>query len=109
MLVSGQKFEQELLLFLPCEYLISVEKGTQSNAIRAYIISVNAAIITDTGGTCKCNDPVDPTCMQNNNFGTEYTLCLQGINRDLITATAVISGLATFMFGFLTNLPVALA
>jgi AGZA family xanthine/uracil permease-like MFS transporter len=47
--------------------------------------------------------------MQNNDFGAEYTLCLQGINRDLITATAVISGLATFMFGFLTNLPVALA
>jgi AGZA family xanthine/uracil permease-like MFS transporter len=32
-----------------------------------------------------------------------------GIQRDLITATAAISGLASFMFGFLTNLPVALA
>jgi xanthine/uracil/vitamin C permease (AzgA family) len=32
-----------------------------------------------------------------------------GIQRDLITATAAISGLASFMFGLLTNLPVALA
>jgi hypothetical protein len=32
-----------------------------------------------------------------------------GVNRDLITATAVIAGLGSFMFGFLTNLPVALA
>jgi AGZA family xanthine/uracil permease-like MFS transporter len=32
-----------------------------------------------------------------------------GINRDIITATAVISGIGSFAFGFLTNLPVALA
>jgi AGZA family xanthine/uracil permease-like MFS transporter len=31
------------------------------------------------------------------------------VNRDLITATAAIAGLGSFMFGFLTNLPVALA
>jgi len=36
-------------------------------------------------------------------------LTILGIQRDLITATATISGLASFMFGFLTNLPVALA
>jgi hypothetical protein len=36
-------------------------------------------------------------------------LILLGVNRDLITATAVIAGLGSFMFGFLTNLPVALA
>jgi AGZA family xanthine/uracil permease-like MFS transporter len=32
-----------------------------------------------------------------------------GINRDLITATAAIAGVGSFAFGFLTNLPVALA
>jgi xanthine/uracil/vitamin C permease (AzgA family) len=32
-----------------------------------------------------------------------------GIKRDLTTATAAISGIATIAFGFLTNLPVALA
>ena len=32
-----------------------------------------------------------------------------GVQRDLITATAAISGLASCLFGFVTNLPVALA
>jgi xanthine/uracil/vitamin C permease (AzgA family) len=32
-----------------------------------------------------------------------------GINRDIITATAVIAGISSFAFGFFTNLPVALA
>jgi adenine/guanine/hypoxanthine permease len=31
------------------------------------------------------------------------------IQRDLVTATAAISGIASIMFGFFTNLPVALA
>jgi xanthine/uracil/vitamin C permease (AzgA family) len=29
--------------------------------------------------------------------------------RDLVTATAAVSGMSTFMFGLLTNLPVAIA
>jgi len=32
-----------------------------------------------------------------------------GVRLDLITATAVTAGLASIVFGFLTNLPVALA
>jgi AGZA family xanthine/uracil permease-like MFS transporter len=32
-----------------------------------------------------------------------------GLKRDLITATAAIAGIGSFAFGFLTNLPVALA
>jgi AGZA family xanthine/uracil permease-like MFS transporter len=35
--------------------------------------------------------------------------CAIDIRRDIVTATAAVSGLASFMFGFLTNLPVALA
>jgi len=31
------------------------------------------------------------------------------VNRDLVTATAAISGFASFLFGFLTNMPVSLA
>lgn len=36
-------------------------------------------------------------------------LILLDINRDIITATAVIAGIGSFAFGFFTNLPVALA
>jgi adenine/guanine/hypoxanthine permease len=36
-------------------------------------------------------------------------LMISGVKRDFITATAAIAGLGSIMFGFLTNLPVALA
>lgn len=36
-------------------------------------------------------------------------LCVQEIQRDLVTATASISALTTFMFGLCANLPIALA
>lgn len=32
-----------------------------------------------------------------------------GLNRNLVTATAAIAGLSSFLFGFLTNMPVCLA
>lgn len=34
---------------------------------------------------------------------------LVAVRRDLITATAAIAGISSIAFGFLTNLPVALA
>lgn len=36
-------------------------------------------------------------------------LIFPGVKRDFITATAAIAGLGSLIFGFLTNLPVALA
>jgi xanthine/uracil/vitamin C permease (AzgA family) len=41
--------------------------------------------------------------------GEIYADCTIDIRRDIVTATAAVSGLASVMFGFLTNLPVALA
>jgi AGZA family xanthine/uracil permease-like MFS transporter len=52
-----------------------------------------------------CNDANDPLCMNND----EYALCVQDLNRSLITATAAIAGFSSVLFGFLTNMPVALA
>jgi AGZA family xanthine/uracil permease-like MFS transporter len=85
------------------------------------MLTVKASIITQTGGTCVCTNTLDPACYTD----TEYAACLIGrwvfqeaklqllmsteVNRDLITATAAIAGIGSFMFGFLTNLPVALA
>lgn len=71
----------------------------------AYIISVNATILTDSGGTCVCNDPADPLCDNN----VEYNLCLNVIRRDIITATAAISALGSFCMGLFANMPIALA
>ncbi|KIV99975.1 uncharacterized protein PV09_08485 [Verruconis gallopava] len=87
------------------KFLREIRAGITTFFTMAYIISVNASILADSGGTCVCNDPKDPTCATND----EYNLCLLDIKRDLITATAAISGLASFLFGFMTNLPVALA
>lgn len=40
---------------------------------------------------------------------TDYLLCVQEINRDLVTATAAISALTSFMMGLCANMPIALA
>ncbi|KNG48652.1 purine transporter [Stemphylium lycopersici] len=71
----------------------------------AYIIAVNATVLSDTGGNCVCNDTTDPLCLNN----TEYLICKQDVNRNLITATAAVAGFSSFLFGFLTNMPVCLA
>ena len=86
----------------------------------SYIIAVNAAVLSDTGGNCVCNDAADPLCTQNE----EYAICVQGLlpsqqsgtsthsvtdlNRALITSTAAVAGFSSFLFGFLTNMPVCL-
>src|SRR4051794_19576024 len=70
----------------------------------AYIISVNATIITQSGGTCDCDRTDDPLCLASE----EYSSCLLVLQRDLITATAAIAALSSFPMGLLYNLPIAL-
>lgn len=89
-------------------FTTEIRAGITTFFTMAYIISINATIVSDSGGPCVCRDPEDPTCMGDNTFGTDYGLCVLGVKRDLITATAAISGLSSFLFGFFTNLPVAL-
>jgi AGZA family xanthine/uracil permease-like MFS transporter len=72
----------------------------------AYIIAVNASIVADSGGTCVCPfTEEDPICEMNQ----EYSLCLQEIKRDLVTATAAIAALSSFCMGLFANIPVSLA
>ncbi|KAH7113334.1 purine transporter [Dendryphion nanum] len=71
----------------------------------AYIIAVNASVLTDSGATCVCNDLVDITCMKD----PDYNMCLVEVNRDFITATAAIAALGSFLMGISSNLPVAVA
>jgi xanthine/uracil/vitamin C permease (AzgA family) len=66
-------------------------------------ISVNASILSDSGGTCVCeaanNCATDPTYLQ----------CVQEVKQDLITSTAAMSALASVLMGALANLPVGMA
>jgi AGZA family xanthine/uracil permease-like MFS transporter len=72
----------------------------------AYIISVNSNITSITGGTCVCpEEDMGDFCATN----SDYALCTQEINRDLVTATAAIAALSTFCMGLFANLPIALA
>lgn len=87
------------------KFLTEIRAGLTTFFTMAYIIAVNASILSQSGGTCVCKNQNDPTCSTD----ADYNTCLIGIKRDLITATATISGISTFAFGFLTNLPVALA
>ncbi|KAJ7668410.1 permease family-domain-containing protein [Mycena polygramma] len=79
-----------------------------SNALQAamaYIISVNASIISDSGGTCVC--PTDDFCPTGSN--AVYDACVNEVRNDLITSTAAVSALASFLMGLLANLPVGMA
>ncbi|XP_059657284.1 adenine/guanine permease AZG2 [Cornus florida] len=89
--------------------------GTATFLTMAYIITVNATILADSGGTCSvsdCSVPANqtaagPDCMLKPNAG--YQNCLSKIKSDLIVATALSSMIGSFAMGILANLPLALA
>ncbi len=66
-------------------------------------ISVNAAILRDSGGTCVCS--TNDGCTDD----AVYLSCVSEVQRDLITTTASISALSSFLMGLLANLPVGMA
>ncbi|KAH8684382.1 permease family-domain-containing protein [Tricladium varicosporioides] len=86
-------------------FLTEIRAGLATFFAMAYIISVNATILTDSGGTCVCTDATDPTCAKD----VDYNLCLGVIRRDFITGTAAISALTSFCMGLFANMPIALA
>ncbi|KAF2749533.1 xanthine/uracil permease family protein-like protein [Sporormia fimetaria CBS 119925] len=71
----------------------------------AYIISVNASITSQSGGTCVCPPDSPDLC----DSDPAYMMCVQEINRDLVTATAAIAALTSFAMGLCANMPIALA
>lgn len=80
----------------------------------AYIITVNATILADSGGTCSvadCSAPVNrtatPDCMFKPNAG--YQNCLTKTKNDLIVATVLSSMIGSIAMGILANLPLGLA
>ncbi|XP_015882336.2 adenine/guanine permease AZG2 [Ziziphus jujuba] len=80
----------------------------------AYIITVNATIIADSGGTCSiadCSAPANqtasPDCMIKPNAG--YQNCLAKTKSDLIVATVLSAMVGSLAMGILANLPLGLA
>ncbi|KAI0294109.1 xanthine/uracil permease [Multifurca ochricompacta] len=84
-------------------FLTELRAGLTTWAAMAYIISVNASIISDSGGTCVC--PTGDGC----NSDATYLACIVDVRRDLITATAAISALASTLLGLFANLPLGMA
>ncbi|KAJ4712502.1 Adenine/guanine permease [Melia azedarach] len=90
--------------------------GTATFLTMAYIVTVNATILADSGGTCSiadCSVPVNqtaspsPDCMFKPNVG--YEKCLSKTKNDLIVATVLSSMIGSFAMGILANLPLGLA
>lgn len=101
--------------------------STSPTALLSLLTLYQAIVLSQTGATCECHEANRTNC---DNIPA-YADCKEGtcirsaggsvlplrtanvaaaeVRRDLITGTAAIAGVASFMFGFLTNLPVALA
>ncbi|KAJ6495581.1 permease family-domain-containing protein [Mycena vitilis] len=86
-------------------FTTELRAGLTTWAAMAYIISVNASILSDSGGTCVC--PTDDFCPTGSN--AVYDACVNEVRNDLITSTAAVSALASFLMGLLANLPVGMA
>ncbi|KAJ2838262.1 hypothetical protein J3B02_006369, partial [Coemansia erecta] len=98
---SGAKIERA-----GSKFSIELRAGLTTFIAMAYIISTNALILTDSGGTCDCDrEKYGPTC----DTDPAYSSCLQEIKLDMITATCAISCMACILMGSLANLPIALA
>ncbi|EEF51859.1 adenine/guanine permease AZG2 [Ricinus communis] len=88
--------------------------GTATFLTMAYIITVNATIIADSGVMCSvadCSAPVNqiasPDCVLKPNDG--YQNCLERAKSDLVVATILSSMIGSFAMGILANLPLGLA
>ncbi|KAF8905885.1 permease family-domain-containing protein [Mucidula mucida] len=84
-------------------FTTEIRAGLTTWAAMAYIISVNASILSDSGGTCVCT--AADLCVAD----AEYLSCVNAVRNDLITSTAAISALSSFLLGLLANLPVGMA
>ncbi|KAF9780090.1 permease family-domain-containing protein [Thelephora terrestris] len=84
-------------------FTTEIRAGLTTWAAMAYIVSVNASILSDSGGTCVCS--TNDLCTGD----TVYLACVEELRRELITTTAAISALASAAMGIVANLPVGLA
>jgi len=86
-------------------FFTEIRAGLATFFAMAYIISVNSTIVSQSGGTCVCPPDSPDLC----DSDPDYMLCVQEVNRDLVTGTAAIAALTTFCMGLFANMPIALA
>ncbi|KAG9249207.1 permease family-domain-containing protein [Calycina marina] len=105
---SGHRYERK-----GSRFLTEMRAGVATFFAMAYIISVHASIMKDTGGTCKCApSPAlkDPYCLDPTNPSyVPYEICKGTVFQDMVTATAAIAALSSFCMGVFANMPIALA
>ncbi|KAK9326231.1 xanthine/uracil permease [Lipomyces orientalis] len=98
---SGAKRER-----IGSTFTTEIRAGLATFFAMAYIIAVNASIMSDSGGTCVCpGTEEDPVC----DTDPDYLACVEVVKRDLVTATAAIAALTTFCMGLFANMPIGLA
>lgn len=91
-------------------FTTEVRAGLTTFVAMAYIISVNAIIVTDSGGACApcIGTAADPVC-KDPHTDQAYTDCLGILKLDMVTATAAIACFSTLLMGLFANLPIGLA
>ncbi|KAH6827633.1 AZA-guanine resistant1 [Perilla frutescens var. hirtella] len=113
-------------------FTTELRAGTATFLTMAYILAVNASILSDSGGTCSVSDCIplcsDPSvsaadCLNTPNLrllqpdvsckfspvNPGYAACLEKTRKDLIVATVASSLIGCVIMGLLANLPLALA
>ncbi|OWM81643.1 adenine/guanine permease AZG1-like [Punica granatum] len=112
-------------------FTTELRAGTATFLTMAYILAVNASILTDSGGTCTvanctslCSDPSIPlaSCTGPSLWikppdesckyppvNQGYTSCLEKTRKDMIVATAASSLIGCLIMGLFANLPLGLA
>ena len=112
-------------------FTTELRAGTTTFLTMAYILAVNASILTDSGGPCTisncltlCSDPTVPlsNCTPPTHRVVKptnsckfhpvdpgYSSCLEQTRKDLIVATIVSSLIGSLIMGVFANLPLALA
>ncbi|KAG6402050.1 hypothetical protein SASPL_138920 [Salvia splendens] len=96
-------------------FTTELRAGTATFITMAYILAVNAAILSDSGGTCSVSDctslgpiPPDAAC-KFDPINPGYAACLDKTRKDLIVATDASSLIGSAIMGLFANLPLALA
>ncbi|KAI7872421.1 permease family-domain-containing protein [Spinellus fusiger] len=83
-----------------------IRAGLTTFFAMAYIISVNASIISDSGGTCVCQPTAaDPVC----NLDADYMSCVYDIKLSMIVGTSIIAMISSVLIGVFANLPLGMA